>query len=121
MVGFETPPGKSWDGRLGKMTEATFPWTANRGHIFLDPSEWWSTKSFAWLADPIISWLPYSIGNVLGLPHGERFGRGGGTGPFDLPDRYDFEALRELYAADSFSPTGAYGVVNHSGYRFSAH
>ncbi|WP_395716741.1 matrixin family metalloprotease [Prosthecobacter sp.] len=121
VVGFDSPPGKSWDGRLGMMTEATFPWTTKRGHIFLDPSEWWSTKSFAWLADPIIDWLPYSIGNVLGLPHTDRFGSRGGTGPFNLPGREDFDALRQLYAADSFSPTGAYGVINDSGYRFSAH
>ena len=121
VVGFDAAPGKSWDGRLGIMTDAAFPWTANRGHIYLDPSEWWSTKSFAWLGDPITDWLPYSIGNMLGLPHTERFGSSNGRGPFGLPGREDFESLRLLYAADSLSPTGACYVTGHSGYRFSAH
>ncbi|MBE2283744.1 MAG: matrixin family metalloprotease [Prosthecobacter sp.] len=121
VVGFDSAPGKSWDGRLGMMADAAFPWTANRGHIYLDPSEWWTTKSFAWLGDPITAWLPYSIGNVLGLPHSDRFGSNMGKGPFSPPGKKDFESLRLLYAADSLSPTGVYGVNERSGYRFSAH
>lgn len=122
VVGFDSAPGKSWDGRLGVMAEAGKPWTANRGHIYLDPSEWWTTKSFAWLADPIVAWLPRSIGNMLGVEYGPDYGFAkSAEGPYGKPGPADFARLRELYAADSLSPTGVYGVTNTSGYRFSAH
>ncbi len=126
VVGFDPPPGKSWDGRLGYMWHATFPWSPNRGHIFLDPSEWWSTKSFAWFGDPITDWLPHSIGTALGLrniPHTTYAGNSNGTydGPYGLPDDGDFDRLRQLYSPDNLRPTGACCVTDASGYRFSAH
>lgn len=122
VVGFDTPTGKAWDGRLGMMTDATYPWAANRGHIYLDPSEWWRTKSFSWLGDPITAWLPYSIGNALGLKFMPQFGSSNSSqGPFSLPGEKDFELLRQLYAAEPLSPTGVYAVTNPTGYRFSAH
>lgn len=99
VISFGTPPGRSWDGQLGSMGHASFPWSPDRGHIYLDPSEWWSTRPFALLGDPITKWLPHEIGHVLGLQHA----RGDNqtmceTGPYNLPDKTSFAQLRHLYA-----------------------
>lgn len=122
VVGFEPPVGTSSDGRLGNMGHGNYPWSNNRGHIYLDPAEWWSTKSFAWLADPIIDWLPHEIGHALGLRHTLQDGcTMSSTGPFGLPGEADFAQLRHLYSPDTLVPTGACCVAEHSGYCFSAH
>lgn len=99
VISFGTPPGRSWDGQLGSMGHASFPWSNDRGHIYLDPSEWWSTRSFALIGDPITKWLPHEIGHVLGLQHvpGEDQTMSE-IGPYGLPDKNSFAQLRHLYA-----------------------
>jgi len=62
-------PGRAWGGQLGSMGHASFPWSATRGRIYLNPSEWRSTKSFALVGDPITQWLSHDIGHVLRLQH----------------------------------------------------
>lgn len=98
-VCFDPPPGRFWDGQLGTMGHAAFPWSANRGRIYLDPSEWWSTGRFSPLGDRLMEWLPHEIGHVLGLQHA----RGPddlmcAVGPYPLPDERSFARLRHLYA-----------------------
>jgi len=98
-ITFAPPPGRAWDGQLGTMGHAAFPWTAHRGHIYLDPSEWWSAESFAVLGDPITQWLPHEIGHVLGLQHSQGLDHTMcATGPYDLPDERSYARLRHLYA-----------------------
>jgi predicted Zn-dependent protease len=98
-ITFAPPPGRVWDGQLGTMGHAAFPWTPHRGHIYLDPSEWWSTQSFAMLGDPITQWLPHEIGHVLGLQHSQGMDHTMcATGPYDLPDDRSYARLRHLYA-----------------------
>lgn len=98
-ISFGTPPGRVWDGQLGSMGHASFPWSRDRGHIYLDPSEWWSTRSVALIGDPITKWLPHEIGHVLGLQHcpGEDQTMSE-TGPYSLPGSKSFAQLRHLYA-----------------------
>ncbi len=67
IISFGKSPGRAWCGQLGSMGHASFPWSATRGRIYLDPSEWWSTKSFALVGDPITQWLSHDIGHALGL------------------------------------------------------
>lgn len=122
VIGFEPPPGQSWDGALGVMGHAKYPWSNYRGHIYLDPSEWWSTKSFAWLANPITDWLPHEIGHALGLRHTIQSGYAMSTvGPYFPPGDADFTQLRYLYSPGTVVPTGTCCVVESSGYHFSAH
>jgi predicted Zn-dependent protease len=98
-ISFEPPPGRFWDGQLGTMGHAAFPWAANRGRIYLDPSEWWSAGAYSLLGDRITEWLPHEIGHVLGLQHTHKPGdMMCATGPYDLPDVESFSRLRHLYA-----------------------
>lgn len=98
-ITFDPPPGRSWDGQLGTMGHASFPWAENRGHIYLDPSEWWSTQAFSVFGDPITHWLPHEIGHVLGLQHTRGLDHTMcAAGPYDLPDARSFARLRTLYA-----------------------
>lgn len=101
VISFTSPPDRPFDGRLGRFGTATFPWSPNRGRIYLDPSEWWTTRSFAFLREPITDWLPHEIGHTLGLLH---MNTGGytmsTTGPFGMPDRAAFTQLRHLYHPD---------------------
>ncbi len=99
VICFAAPPGKSWDNKEGCMGQACFPWSANRGRIYLDPTEWWSTDSFAVLRDPIIKWLPHEIGHVLGLQHS--YGDDHtmcAHGPYQMPADESFARLRRIYA-----------------------
>lgn len=106
-ITFDPPPGRLWDGQLGTMGHAAFPWAANRGRIYLDPSEWWSGGSFSLLGDPITQWLPHEIGHVLGLQHTHRSGdMMCATGPYELPDDGTFSQLRHLY--DPITPVIAW-------------
>lgn len=98
-ISFGTPPGRSWDGQLGSMGHASFPWSRDRGHIYLDPSEWWSTRSVALVGDPITKWLPHEIGHVLGLQHCPSEDQTmSATGPYSLPGKGSFAQLQHLYA-----------------------
>jgi predicted Zn-dependent protease len=116
VISFDAPPGQAWDGQLGSMGHATFPWSAERGHIYLDPSEWWSTKSFALVGDPITKWLPHEIGHVLGLQHTFKTDQTmSETGPYDLPDAASFAQLRHLYAPHTPVFTWVQCVMDSSG------
>lgn len=96
---FDPPPGRFWDGQLGTMGHAAFPWTANRGRIYLDPSEWWSTGAFSALGDRLIEWLPHEIGHALGLQHASSsHDLMCAVGPYPLPDDRSFARLRHLYS-----------------------
>jgi hypothetical protein len=105
VVSFDRPISKPWDGKMGTMGVAAFPWTPRRGHIHLDPSEWWSTRTFSWFADCITDWLPHEIGHVLGLRHqlqpGHTMSR---YGPYGPPDEAAFTQLRYIYAPDTRIP-----------------
>ena len=116
VISFGTPPGKSWDGQLGTMGHASFPWSRDRGHIYLDPSEWWSTRSVALVGDPITKWLPHEIGHVLGLQHthGEDDTMSA-TGPYNLPDKASYAQLRHLYAPQTPVFTWVQCVMDSSG------
>lgn len=99
VISFGTPPGKPWDGQTGRMGHASFPWSRDRGHIYLDPSEWWSTRSFALVGDPITKWLPHEIGHVLGLQHTHASNETmSENGPYKMPDKTSYAQLRHLYA-----------------------
>ncbi|MDB6003239.1 MAG: hypothetical protein JWR15_226 [Prosthecobacter sp.] len=115
-ISFGKPPGRSWDGQLGSMGHASFPWSRDRGHIYLDPSEWWSTQSFALIGDPITKWLPHEIGHVLGLQHchGEDETMSA-TGPYTLPEKSAFAQLRHLYAPQTPVFTWVQCVMDVSG------
>lgn len=98
-ISFSTPPGKTWERKEGCMGQACFPWSANRGRIYLDPGQWWSTDSFSMLRDPIVKWLPHEIGHVLGLQHS--YGHDNTmcvNGPYQKPGDESFSRLRRLYA-----------------------
>ncbi len=115
-VSFGTPPGRAWDGQLGSMGQASFPWSRDRGHIYLDPSEWWSTSSVALIGDPITKWLPHEIGHVLGLQHcpGEDQTMSE-TGPYSLPSNKSFAQLQHLYAPKTPVFTWVQCVMDVSG------
>lgn len=115
-ISFGTPPGKAWDGQLGSMGHASFPWSRDRGHIYLDPSEWWSTRSVALIGDPITKWLPHEIGHVLGLQHchGEDETMSE-IGPYSLPNKNSFVQLRHLYAPQTPVFTWVQCVMDTSG------
>ncbi|MCB1278005.1 matrixin family metalloprotease [Prosthecobacter sp.] len=99
VVSFEAPPGHRWDGQLGSMGHASFPWSDHPGRIYLDPSEWWSTKSFALVGDAITEWLPHEIGHVLGLQHTHEHDHTmSEMGPYKRPDHDSFAQLRRLYS-----------------------
>mgnify|MGYP001259522929 CR=1 FL=1 len=116
MISFGKPPGRAWDGQLGSMGHAGFPWSATRGHIYLDPSEWWCTKSFALIGDPITNWLPHEIGHVLGLQHTHKQDQTmSETGPYGLPDAASFAQLRHLYAPHTPVFTWMQCVTDRSG------
>jgi len=115
-ISFGTPPGRAWDGQLGSMGHASFPWSRDRGHIYLDPSEWWSTRSVALIGDPITKWLPHEIGHVLGLQHcpGEDLTMSE-TGPYSLPGNKSFAQLQHLYAPKTPVFTWVQCVMDVSG------
>ncbi len=115
-ISFGTPPGRSWDGQLGSMGHASFPWSRDRGHIYLDPSEWWSTRSVALIGDPITKWLPHEIGHVLGLQHchGENETMSE-TGPYSLPGNKSFAQLQHLYSPKTPVFTWVQCVMDSSG------
>lgn len=100
VISFEAPPGKTWEQKTGCMGQAAFPWTANRGRIYLDPSQWWTTESFSVFRDPISKFLPHEIGHVLGLQHS--YMSNDHTmcvhGPYKQPGEESFSRLRRLYA-----------------------
>lgn len=102
LICFSSPGGKLFErkGKEGCMGQASFPWSANRGRIYLDPSEHWSTESFAIFRDPIMSWLPHEIGHVLGLQHSyvDHDHTMCVHGPYKLPGIESFSRLRRLYA-----------------------
>jgi len=99
VISFDPPPGRKWDGQLGSMAHASFPWSESPGRIFLDPSEWWSTKSFALVGDPLAAWLPHEIGHVLGLQHCHKHDHAmSAVGPYKRPDPDCFSQLRRLYS-----------------------
>lgn len=99
VISFRAPPGRLWDGQLGTMGHAAFPWSTERGRIYLDPSEWWSTNSISLVGDPLKSWLPHEIGHVLGLQHTPKQDQTmSETGPYELPGKESFAQLRRLYA-----------------------
>ncbi len=107
-IGFQKPPDRKWDGHLGLMAAASYPWTRNRGHIYLDPAEKWMAKPFAILGDPVTDWLPHEIGHLLGLPHVVEQGYiMNETGPYGPPDEFDFSLLQHLYSPKTIVPTGA--------------
>ena len=87
-----------------------------RGHIYLDPSEWWSTRSVALIGDPITKWLPHEIGHVLGLQHcpGEDQTMSE-TGPYSLPSNKSFAQLQHLYAPKTPVFTWVQCVMDVSG------
>jgi len=100
VISFDAPPGRSWEKKDGCMGQSAFPWSANRRRIHLDPSEWWTTESFAVFRDPISKFLPHEIGHVLGLQHS--YMSNDHTmcvhGPYEKPDDESFARLRRLYA-----------------------
>lgn len=107
-IGFQKPPDRKWDGRLGLMAAATYPWTRSRGRIYLDPAEKWMAKPFAILGDPVTDWLPHEIGHMLGLPHViERGYIMNETGPYGPPDEFDFSLLQHLYEPKTIVPSWA--------------
>ena len=99
---FSSPAGKVFErkDKEGCMGQASFPWSANRGRIYLDPAEHWSTESFAIFSDPIVNWLPHEIGHVLGLQHSfaEKDHTMCAYGPYKRPDEESFSRLRRIYA-----------------------
>lgn len=104
-ISFQKPPDRRWDGRMGLMGAAFFPWQAGRGHIYLDPSEWWSAEPFSLLGDPVVDWLPHEIGHVLGLPHVlETTNIMYESGPHSPPEEHDFSLLQNLYAPKTLTP-----------------
>ncbi|OYW76651.1 MAG: hypothetical protein B7Z37_07560 [Verrucomicrobia bacterium 12-59-8] len=116
VISFGTPPGRVWDGQLGSMGHASFPWSRDRGHIYLDPSEWWSTGSVALIGDPITKWLPHEIGHVLGLQHcPEEDQTMSETGPYSLPSKASFAQLQHLYAPKTPVFTWVQCVMDSSG------
>jgi hypothetical protein len=115
-ISFGTPPGRGWDGQLGSMGHASFPWSPDRGHIYLDPSEWWSTQAVALIGDPITKWLPHEIGHVLGLQHAHGEDQTmSATGPYSLPDKASFAQLRHLYAPQTPVFTWVQCVMDSTG------
>lgn len=115
VISFNAPPGRRWDGQLGSMGHATFPWSAERGRIYLDPSEWWSTSAISLIGDPIRSWLPHEIGHVLGLQHTHKSDQTmSATGPYELPGKESFAQLRQLYAPQTPVFTWLQCVVDSS-------
>lgn len=115
-ISFGTPPGRTWDGQLGSMGHASFPWSRDRGHIYLDPSEWWSTKSVALIGDPITKWLPHEIGHVLGLQHcPDEDMTMTEVGPYNLPGNKSFAQLQNLYAPKTPVFTWVQCVMDVSG------
>lgn len=116
VISFGAPPGKPWDGQTGRMGHASFPWSQDRGHIYLDPDEWWSTKSFALIGDPITQWLPHEIGHVLGLQHTHTQNQTmSENGPYKRPEMASFAQLRHLYAPTTPVFTWLHCVVDGAG------
>lgn len=115
VISFQPPPGRSWDGQLGHMGHATFPWSHERGRIYLDPSEWWSTNSVSLVGDPLKSWLPHEIGHVLGLQHTPKQDQTmSESGPYEQPGVESYAQLRRLYAPHTPVFTWLQCVTDHS-------
>lgn len=112
-ISFAKPPDRAWDGRLGTMGAAFYPWMPMHGHIYLDPAESWRTMPFSMLGDPITDWLPHEIGHILGLPHDLREGYVmHDSGPYDPPSADDFSQLQRLYQPRTINP--AHRTNKHS-------
>lgn len=115
-IHFAVPPDGFRQGAKGCMGQACYPWTTKRGHIYLDPSEWWTTESFAVFRDPITQWLPHEIGHVLGLQH--TFAPHDHTmcvhGPYQTPGEASFASLRRLYSPKTsvFLPGQIFAMEN---------
>ena len=98
VVGFKPMPGTVSDGPAGNVARSAYPWSAHRGHIYLDPSEYWTTASFSLFKEPISDWLPHEIGHSMGLLHCQEPGQTmSEMGPYHLPDEFAFAMLRRLY------------------------
>lgn len=105
VIRFTNPPDGQFDGPLGKMTKGFYPWEANRGQIYLDPSERWTTAGGGLCANPLTDWLPHQIAHVLGLRDVPgAVGHLSTTGPQGLPDDWALYQLRKRYGAN---PGGA--------------
>lgn len=115
VISFCPPPGRSWDGQLGHMGHATFPWSRERGRIYLDPAEWWSTNAISLVGDPLQSWLPHEIGHVLGLQHTPKQDQTmSESGPYEQPGVESYAQLRRLYAPHTPVFTWVQCVTDHS-------
>ena len=100
VIRFTNPPDGQFDGPLGKMSKGFYPWEANRGQIYLDPSERWTTARFGLCTNPLSDWLPHQIAHVLGLRDVPgATGHLSTTGPQGLPDDWALYQLRRRYSA----------------------
>lgn len=99
VIRFTNPPDGQFDGPLGKMSKGFYPWSPQRGQIYLDPGERWTTAQASVFGNPLSDWLPHQIAHVLGLRDTPGSSRHLSTaGPQGEPDEWALYELRRLYA-----------------------
>jgi len=77
---------------------AGFPWTADRGQIWLNSQQNWST-GWSLTACQLGDWLPHEVGHSLGLLHTSSCSSCMQEhGPYGKPTHHDLQTLRRVYA-----------------------